>query len=174
MRAHESPGPDRQAAAQRRGTGTARTPNPLLALQQQAGNSAVVSVQRGREKGRAKAATATANDAPDRSDSGTWRMNAVEFLNKVDRSQVDASNIRDLDDKVLSGNMKTRNKMRPVLNFAMHTHNGDGGGISFAYRTEANNTVTPVVFDIAFKRQGNSYTWEKGGKGPATSNAEWY
>ncbi len=111
---------------------------------------------------------------PNRENTDTWELNETVFLNGVTEGQVDDVSLASLRSKSLSGNTKTGSKLRPVLDTPLHTHNdGGSGGISFVYRKEADNTVTPVVFDIALKRNDNIYAWKSGGRGTQTSSANW-
>ena len=69
--------------------------------------------------------------------------------------------LRELAGCHLNGNSKTRGKIFPKTDVAMHQHAASGShGIGFAYILSGANRVTPTVVDYATGRtKDNKYKW---------------
>ncbi|KAA0174177.1 hypothetical protein FNF27_04398 [Cafeteria roenbergensis] len=106
----------------------------------------------------------------DSNDPATWDAQPLqvcsEFLNNFGDSEGKRL-LRDLAGCHLNGNSKTRTKLSPRTNVAMHQHAASGShGIGFVYeRQSGTSKVTPKVVDYATGRAGNEYKWTHSGTG---------
>lgn len=102
-------------------------------------------------------------------DSSTWDLNAVEYKNGQSAAVFggDAGLLVELARGLLAGNARGRGKELIVVDKAFHAHLAGGShGVAFAYRLEADHTVTPVVFDHATGRTNdNKYKWANSANG---------
>lgn len=109
-------------------------------------------------------------------DSSGWVMNPILYIgagvseNKILKrgegdEHLEKLSMGELNDRHGGANFP--------INKPMHEHlDGGKGGMSFYYKEEVNGTITPIVYDYAKDREGNSYKWINGDLSSAPSNSK--
>lgn len=106
-------------------------------------------------------------------DPSTWDIKDVKIHDDVEGIVENATDWRVIKDKLKDAALKPEHGSIQI-NARFHAHlNGGGGGISFIYlrKSDTSDDVVPYVYDATTKRDGNDYTWERGGKKGGPSGA---
>ncbi len=120
-------------------------------------------------------------------DASTWVINPIVYANGLSEDTITSggdeqakSLLANIQNGSAKGNTRTGGSVPAKASLTgevFHNHITNGsGGLSWAYMidVEGRSEVTPYVYDIATKRDGNKYDWQKGGgKTSETSGASW-